>query len=206
MFDSNTLTELDAANVQAAPSRTTRVLAWLNHRLQGYFPAAGRVPPGDGAPHACEPAVHSPCRRNTGFLSLPVGVLDGCLVRVRPRSLSYDPNHLRHAVPVQARLLDSNLQHPPSLRRRSCHPGCSAASGSYRRFERQFASGVARSAASEQESCMIATHIHAFSSNFRPMDASHRDRRSGSDSGTPRALALPRSRSVCSNPSPAHRF
>ena len=41
MFDSNTLTELDAANVQAAPSRTTRVLASLNHRLQGYFPALG---------------------------------------------------------------------------------------------------------------------------------------------------------------------
>ena len=35
------LTELEAANVQAAPSRTTRVLASLNHRLQGYFPALG---------------------------------------------------------------------------------------------------------------------------------------------------------------------
>ena len=42
-------------------------------------------------------------------------------------------------------------------------------------------------------------HALSFSSNFTPMDASHRDRRSGSDSGTPRTLALLRSRAVLPN-------
>ena len=41
MFRSETLSELNSADVREAPSRTTRFLASLNHRLQGYFPALG---------------------------------------------------------------------------------------------------------------------------------------------------------------------
>jgi PAS domain S-box-containing protein len=41
MLRSDTLTERYALKVAAAPSRTTRVLASVNHRLQGYLPAVG---------------------------------------------------------------------------------------------------------------------------------------------------------------------
>ena len=108
VFDSNTLTELDAANVQAAPSRTTRVLASLNHRLQGYFPALGAFLLAM-ALHTLASLLFTPHVVGTlAFFLYLLAFLTAAWCGYGPGLLVTILITCAHAVPVQAGLLDSN--------------------------------------------------------------------------------------------------
>ena len=107
MVRGDTLTDRYAAPVAETPSMTTRVFASLSSRLRGYVPALA-VFILAMVLHSAAVILLGPKLPGTFPFFLYRLAFDGRLVRVRSRAPGDGADHLRHALSVQAGLLDSH--------------------------------------------------------------------------------------------------